>query len=139
MVIVMHRDLWRRSQPDATERVTTTREGDGMNDDAGAGSSESGWPEFRWLERGDGEPLVLLHGLMGRMDHWEETLEILGDDCRAIALSLPILEVDLPESSIEEIGRHVVRFLDAVDIPRAVIGGNSPRGHLAPRMALVLP
>jgi len=139
MVIVMHRDLWRRSQRDATERVTTTREGDGMNDDAGASSSESGWPEFRWLERGDGEPLVLLHGLMGRMDHWEETLEILGDDCRAIALSLPILEVDLPESSIEEIGRHVVRFLDAVDIPRAVIGGNSLGGHVALDMALAHP
>ena len=22
-------------------------------------------PEFRWLERGEGEPVVLLHGLMG--------------------------------------------------------------------------
>jgi hypothetical protein len=24
---------------------------------------------FRWLERGEGEPVVLLHGLMGEMDH----------------------------------------------------------------------
>src|SRR5215475_12974341 len=128
MVIVMHRDLWWRSQRDATGRVTTTREGDGMDDDAGASYSESGWPEFRWLERGESEPVVLLHGLMGRMDHWEETLEVLGDSCRAIALSLPILEVDVPESSIEEVGRHVIRILDAVDIPRAVIGGNSLGG-----------
>src|SRR5215467_3975764 len=139
MVIVMHRDLWWRSQRDATRRVTTTKEGEGMNDDAGASYSESGWPEFRWLERGEGDPVVFLHGLMGRMDHWEETLEILGDDCRAIALCLPILEVDLPESSIEEIGRHVVRFLDAVDIPRAVIGGNSLGGHVALRVALAAP
>jgi 2-hydroxy-6-oxonona-2,4-dienedioate hydrolase len=139
MVIVMHRDLWRRSQRNATGRVTTTREGDGMDDDAGASYSESGWPEFRWLERGEGEPVVLLHGLMGRMDHWEETLEVLGDGCRAIALSLPILEVDLPETSIEGIGRHVVRFLDAVDIPRAVIGGNSLGGHVALEIALSHP
>src|SRR5215472_14958890 len=139
MVIVMHRDLWWRSQRDATRRVTTTKEGEGMNDDADASYSESGWPEFRWLERGEGDPVVFLHGLMGRMDHWEETLEILGDDCRAIALCLPILEVDLPESSIEEIGRHVVRFLDAVDIPRAVIGGNSLGGHVALEMALAHP
>src|SRR5215510_2030941 len=139
MVIVMHRDLWWRSQRDATRRVTTTKEGEGMNDDAGASYSESGWPEFRWLERGEGDPVVFLHGLMGRMDHWEETLEILGDDCRAIALCLPILEVDLPESSIEEIGHHVVRFLDAVDIPRAVIGGNSLGGHVALEMAIAHP
>jgi len=110
-----------------------------MDDDAGASYSESGWPEFRWLERGEGEPVVLLHGLMGRMDHWEETLEVLGDGCRAIALSLPILEVDLPETSIEGIGRHVVRFLDAVDIPRAVIGGNSLGGHVALEIALSHP
>jgi len=36
-------------------------------------------PEFRWLERGEGDPVVLLHGLMGRMGHWEEVLDALGD------------------------------------------------------------
>jgi len=35
-----------------------------------AGATEDGMhgesdPEFRWLERGEGEPVVLLHGLMG--------------------------------------------------------------------------
>ena len=92
--------------------------------------------EFRWLERGDSEPVVFLHGLMGRMDHWEETLDALESVCRPIALSLPILEVDLPEASIEEVGRYVVRFLDALDLPRAVIGGNSLGGHVALEMAL---
>jgi pimeloyl-ACP methyl ester carboxylesterase len=94
------------------------------------------YPEFRWLERGEGEPVVLLHGLMGRMDHWEETLESLGDVFRAIALSLPILEHDMPEASIEGIGRYVARFLDALDIPRAVMGGNSLGGHVALHLAL---
>src|SRR5215471_11114819 len=78
--------------------------GEGMKDDAGASYSESGYPAFRWLERGEGEPVVLLHGLMGRIDHWEQTLEALTGLCRSIALSLPILEEDMPESSIEEVG-----------------------------------
>ena len=51
--------------------------------------------------------MLLLHGLMGRMNHWEQTLEALDAVCRPIALSLPILEQDLPEASIEEIGRYV--------------------------------
>jgi pimeloyl-ACP methyl ester carboxylesterase len=97
------------------------------------------YPEFRWLERGDGEPVVLLHGLMGRMDHWEDTLDALGDHCRPIALFLPILEEDMPEASIEEIGRYVARFLDAIEIPRAVVGGNSLGGHVALEMALAHP
>ncbi len=96
-------------------------------------------PDFRWLERGEGDPVVLLHGLMGRMDHWEEVLDALGDLCRPIALSLPILEEEMPEASIGEVGRFVVRFLDAIDIPRAVIGGNSLGGHVALEMALSHP
>jgi pimeloyl-ACP methyl ester carboxylesterase len=97
------------------------------------------YPEFRWLERGEGEPVILLHGLMGRMDHWETSLEELGDVCRPIALSLPIFDAALAEVSIEELGRHVVRFLDALEIPRAVIGGNSLGGHVAIDVALARP
>ena len=41
--------------------------------------SESAPSRFRWLERGDGESVMLLHGLMGEMDHWESTLEALGE------------------------------------------------------------
>ncbi len=35
------------------------------------------YPTFRWLERGHGDPVVLLHGLMGTMEHWDGTLEAL--------------------------------------------------------------
>ena len=95
--------------------------------------------EFRWLERGDGEPVVLLHGLMGRMDHWEAALEHLGDTCRPIALSLPIFDPRLDEVSIEALAQHVLRFLDALEIGRAVIGGNSLGGHVALAVALACP
>lgn len=96
-------------------------------------------PEFRWLERGEGEPVVLLHGLMGRMDHWEAVLEHLGDQCRPMALSLPLFDARLGEVSIPELARHVARFLDALDIPRAVVGGNSLGGHVALELALSCP
>jgi pimeloyl-ACP methyl ester carboxylesterase len=95
--------------------------------------------EFRWLERGDGEPVVLLHGLMGRMDHWEAALEHLGDTCRPMALSLPIFDRRLEDVSIDALAQHVVRFLDALDIGRAVIGGNSLGGHVALAVALACP
>ena len=42
-------------------------------------------PQFRWLERGDGEPVVLLHGLMGHMDHWDATLDALAPSARLFA------------------------------------------------------
>jgi 2-hydroxy-6-oxonona-2,4-dienedioate hydrolase len=96
--------------------------------------------EFRWLERGEGEPVLFLHGLMGRMDHWEGVLDRLGGKtCRPIALSLPIFEPWLPEPSLEALAEHVRAFLDALEIPRVIVGGNSLGGHVAVRVALAAP
>jgi pimeloyl-ACP methyl ester carboxylesterase len=96
-------------------------------------------PEVRWLERGAGEAVVLLHGLMGEMDHWEPTLDALGESYRAIAPALPIFDPALPEASVPELARHVVRVLDALEIGRAVVGGNSLGGHVALELALRRP
>lgn len=96
-------------------------------------------PEFRWLERGEGEAVVLLHGLMGEMEHWEPALETLGDGYRAIAPSLPIFDPTLAEPSVSELARHVVRFLDELQIQHAVVGGNSLGGHVAIEIALRRP
>ena len=96
-------------------------------------------PAFRWLERGEGEPLVLLHGLMGEMDHWESTLEAVASSYRALAPEVPILDPARAEASIEGLTDHVARFLDALDLPPAVVGGNSLGGHLALELALRWP
>ena len=93
-------------------------------------------PEFRWLERGTGEPVVLLHGLMGQMHHWDAVLDAIGDGYRAIAPTIPVFHPELREASVGALGRYVLRFLDALDIPRAVLGGNSLGGHVALRLAL---
>jgi pimeloyl-ACP methyl ester carboxylesterase len=97
---------------------------------------EADGPPFRWLERGAGEPVILLHGLMGQMQHWDAVLERLERGCRAIALDLPIFHRALREPSLDALARHVVDFMDALDIPRAVVGGNSLGGHVALRLAL---
>ncbi|HEY7363736.1 MAG TPA: alpha/beta fold hydrolase [Methylomirabilota bacterium] len=102
-----------------------------MNDDT--------YPRFRWLERGEGEPVVFLHGLMGHMHFWDTTLDILSGGCRALAPTLPVFDEDLPEVSIAELARWVVRFLDALNLGRVVLGGNSLGGHVALATTLVFP
>ena len=94
-------------------------------------------PEFRWLERGSGEPIILLHGLMGQMHHWDAVLDGLDGGSRAIALDLPIFKRG--EASLDALACHVARFMDALEIPRAVVGGNSLGGHVALRLALGQP
>jgi pimeloyl-ACP methyl ester carboxylesterase len=98
--------------------------------------SEEHGPRFRWLERGEGEPVVLLHGLMGDVDHWDAALLDLDDICRPIALSLPIFDPALPETSLAALRAHVRGFLDALSLERAVVAGNSLGGHVALEMAV---
>jgi pimeloyl-ACP methyl ester carboxylesterase len=94
---------------------------------------------FRWLERGDGEPVLLLHGLMGEMDHWESTLEALGPFRRPIALELPIFDPYLTDVSVPALADYARRFMEAVELPPAVVCGNSLGGHVALELALACP
>jgi 2-hydroxy-6-oxonona-2,4-dienedioate hydrolase len=84
---------------------------------------------FRWLERGEGEPVLLLHGLMGEMDHWESTLGALGPFRRPIALELPIFDPDLPDVSVPALADYVRHFMEAIELPPAIVCGNSLGGH----------
>ena len=101
--------------------------------------SQNGYPEYRWLERGQGEAVLLFHGLMGQIDHWESSVVTLGRVCRALALELPIFHPALPEASIPELRRYILSFLDTMEIPRAVVGGNSLGGHVALDLTLMHP
>ena len=96
-------------------------------------------PTFRWLERGRGEPVVLLHGLLGTMDHWDGTLDALAPLARALAPEVPILDDARAEASVDGLTRHVAMFMEALELPPAVVGGNSLGGHLALELALRYP
>lgn len=101
--------------------------------------SDQAYPGFRWLERGDGAPVVLLHGLMGTMHDWDSVLDILGEGSRAIAPSLPIFDPALSRISVEGVAEWVLRFLDALGLEHVALGGNSLGGHVALAVALAAP
>ena len=93
-------------------------------------------PQFRWLERGHGEAVVLLHGLMGHMDHWDATLDGLARAARLCAPELPLFEPGFDDLSLAALAHHVRSLLDALDVGHAVVGGNSLGGHVALELAL---
>jgi pimeloyl-ACP methyl ester carboxylesterase len=88
------------------------------------------------VERGEGEAVLLLHGLMGEAEHWSQSLEALAPRYRTVALRLPILDAGNPAVSPAELAEYVRAFLDAAGIRRTVAGGNSLGGHVALELAL---
>lgn len=77
-----------------------------------------GKPVLRWLERGEGEPVLFLHGLTGSAEHdWRPQTDDLARDHRTIALDLRghgASELDDTGLSSRVVADDVAAFLDAV-------------------------
>ncbi len=76
---------------------------------------------------------------MGHMDHWETTLEALAPRARVFAPELPLFEPHFDDVSLSSLADHIRGLLDALEIGRAVVGGNSLGGHIALELALAYP
>jgi len=44
---------------------------------------------IRYIEKGEGPPLILLHGMGGSLEWWEYNLDALSQKCRVIAFDFP--------------------------------------------------
>lgn len=88
---------------------------------------------------GHGEPLILLHGVMGATSMWRETFPLLATSQRVIALPALGHQAGRPCETrpcrIEHVTDDVERSLDALGIQRAHIAGNSMGGWLALELA----
>ena len=97
---------------------------------------------IHYLTAGEGPPLVLLHGAGDNALDWQWVLPDLAATHRVYAPDLP----SSPDSarptadySPAFFERFVVNFLDALDIERTVVAGNSLGGLVALRLSLSKP
>lgn len=91
--------------------------------------------EVNYVEIGEGEPILFVHGLGGSWQNWLETLPHFGRDHRAIALDLPGFgESPVPSWQIDmpAYGRLIHDFCEKLGIERvAALVGNSMGGFVA--------
>lgn len=97
--------------------------------------------QIRYLEEGDGPPILLLHGasLGSSADVFDRNLGPLArGGLRAIAMDRPGYGLsDGPvDASAAAHRRFVLGFLDALDIRSAVVVGHSQQGSVAANLAL---
>lgn len=87
--------------------------------------------KFRYLEEGEGEPLVLLHGLFGALSNFAHLIGYFRQYNRVIVPLLPLLEMDILHTSVGGLAKFVHRFLEAKDLQQVHLLGNSLGGHVA--------
>lgn len=79
----------------------------------------------------DGPVVLLLHGMLGETDNWDDTLPVLSRaGYRAVAPVLPVYTAPLSETSVVGLAGRVTALMDALAVP-VVLVGNSLGGHVA--------
>ena len=94
---------------------------------------------WRFVEQGDGPPLLLIHGLGASCFSWRENIGPLSRHFRVVAVDLPG-HGDSPapldgDYRLETLCRGLRDFLDLRGLPKAAVAGNSLGGGLALRLA----
>jgi len=97
--------------------------------------------------RGDPVPLLLLHGTGASLHTWEGWAEALKSRKRVIRIDLPGFGLTGPFSGQyiaddyrgDTYARFVLDVIDALNVPRASIGGNSLGGEVAWRTVTLAP
>src|SRR5689334_22487078 len=87
--------------------------------------------KFKFIEEGEGEPLVLLHGLFGALSNFASLIEYFRLHTRVIVPILPLLDMDILHTSVGGLAKYVNKFLDARDYKGVHLLGNSLGGHVA--------
>ena len=87
--------------------------------------------KFRYIEEGEGEPLVLLHGLFGALSNFKPLIEYFRLQYKVIVPLLPLLEMDILHTSVGGLAKHVHKFIETRDYQGVHILGNSLGGHVA--------
>jgi 3-oxoadipate enol-lactonase len=83
-------------------------------------------------DAGEGRPVLFVHGFPHHRKLWAPQVRALSGHSRAIAIDLPGFgESDMPEKfTIDAWADGLSRFLDALDIDRAIIAGLSMGGYV---------
>jgi 2-hydroxy-6-oxonona-2,4-dienedioate hydrolase len=86
--------------------------------------------KFNYLEEGEGEPLVLLHGLFGALSNFKDLVDHFRANYRVIIPLLPLYDLILLETTISGLARFLTKFMDHQKLGKVHILGNSLGGHV---------
>jgi pimeloyl-ACP methyl ester carboxylesterase len=87
--------------------------------------------KFKFLEEGEGEPLLLLHGLFGALSNFADLVDHFKKTHKVIVPILPLFDLDIFHTSVGGLQKFVHKFIEARGYNNIHLLGNSLGGHVA--------
>ncbi|WPV00300.1 alpha/beta hydrolase [Mucilaginibacter sp. cycad4] len=86
---------------------------------------------FSYIDEGEGEVLLLLHGLMGALSNWDGVIEEFKSKYRVIIPMLPVYDMPLISTGVKSLSKFVHKFIKFKKLSNITLLGNSLGGHVA--------
>lgn len=88
--------------------------------------------KFSYVEAGEGQAIIVLHGLMGALSNFDSVLDYFSTKgYQVIIPELPIYTQPLLKTNVKSISKFLKEFMAFKNIDRAILLGNSLGGHIA--------
>jgi 2-hydroxy-6-oxonona-2,4-dienedioate hydrolase len=87
--------------------------------------------KFNYIDQGEGEVLVLLHGLFGALSNWKDVLDHFSKNYRVVIPIMPIFEMNILKLSVEGLANYIHDFIEYKGFQKVHLLGNSLGGHVA--------
>jgi 2-hydroxy-6-oxonona-2,4-dienedioate hydrolase len=87
--------------------------------------------KFKFIEEGEGEPLILLHGLFGSLSNFDDLIKYFRHHNKVVVPMLPLLDLDLLHTSVGGLQKFVHKFIEHRNYQNVHLLGNSLGGHVA--------
>jgi len=87
--------------------------------------------KFTFIEVGEGEPLLLLHGLFGALSNFADLVEYFRGSYKVIVPILPLFDLDIFHTTVGGLEKHVQKFIELRGYTGIHLLGNSLGGHVA--------
>lgn len=87
--------------------------------------------DFRYIDEGEGNVLLLLHGLFGALSNWESVVDRFRQQYRVVIPMLPIYEMPIRKADLDGLLTHLQAFVKHYKLEHMTLMGNSLGGHIA--------
>ena len=87
--------------------------------------------KFKYLEIGEGTPMIILHGLMGGLSNFNNVAQFFPDKgYKVIIPELPLFELPLLKTNVSSFAKYLKEFITYKRFDSVILLGNSLGGHI---------
>ena len=87
--------------------------------------------DFRYIESGKGQPIIILHGLMGGLSNFHSVSDYFSKKkYKVIIPELPVYSQPVSNTSVKSLSEFLLEFIQFKELQNVILLGNSLGGHV---------